>query len=405
MKRTYLYFISTFLLISILLPTQSFAHNGKKDELGGHFRSSDCAYLLHSPTELARSAKNMNELIALIKANNTNEKCKALLSPDTVDLEGYSFPSSTPKETPASTTPAPKPSAALEMGKTYTATLEKCTDGDTANFNINGTIYKTRFLYIDTPESTTQKEPFGKEASEYTCNFLKQGTIKLETDGGDLFDKYDRLLAWVFVDGKLHQEEITKAGFVEDFYDYGTYKYEDRVIAAMSFAKTNYTGMYEINKPVATTTKESTTESNTSTEDDTIEEDNKDGTEVVSKDTTETDKTDNSTSTVKESTNAETATETKVTEKVLATDELVEETEVGNGYIITGLIVAMFYFMLPRIKLGMGVQPVLAHKLSFKKWWINFILLGVYIALWWLLLIVIVIELIHLAKSRKQSVA
>jgi hypothetical protein len=37
---------------------------------------------------------------------------------------------------------------------------------------------------------------------------LKQGNITLETDDGDLFDKYDRLLTWVFVDGVLHQEAI-----------------------------------------------------------------------------------------------------------------------------------------------------------------------------------------------------
>ena len=51
-------------------------------------------------------------------------------------------------------------------------TLAKCVDGDTANFNLNGEVIKARFLAIDTPESTKEKEPYGKEASNYTCETL-----------------------------------------------------------------------------------------------------------------------------------------------------------------------------------------------------------------------------------------
>lgn len=132
----------------------------------------------------------------------------------------------------------------LETGNTYEATLEKCVDGDTAHFKINNRIYKTRFLYIDTPESTNSIEPFGAEASEFTCSFLHGGTITLETDGTELFDKYERLLAWVWVGQQLHQEEITKVGLVEDFYDYGDYRYEDKIIKAMEYAQRNSVGLY-----------------------------------------------------------------------------------------------------------------------------------------------------------------
>jgi micrococcal nuclease len=101
-------------------------------------------------------------------------------------------------------------------------------------------------LFIDTPESTTQVEPFGKEASNFTCTALKKAKkIILETDGKDVYDKYDRLLAWVWLDGKLHQENITKAGLVEGYYDYGNYKYEQKVRSAMSFAQKNKLGIYK----------------------------------------------------------------------------------------------------------------------------------------------------------------
>ncbi|WP_226674575.1 thermonuclease family protein [Mesobacillus jeotgali] len=68
----------------------------------------------------------------------------------------------------------------LQIGKSFEAELSECTDGDTAVFTINGKEYKTRFLYIDTPESTRMKEAFGPEAAQYTCSFLKQGDITLE---------------------------------------------------------------------------------------------------------------------------------------------------------------------------------------------------------------------------------
>jgi micrococcal nuclease len=250
--------ILLLVLLCLLMPSYVLAHNGTRDNLGGHYRNSDCMYLLHEPTALAKSAKHMDELISLIKANNSNTACGANLTASRVDLEGYSFDgtgkavpaqesaparsaAATPNPTTASSTSSGKQ---LALGQTYPATLVSCIDGDTAVFKINGKEYSTRFLFIDTPESTKEKEAFGKEASRFTCSFLKKGAITLETDGPTLFDKYDRLLAWVFVDGVLEQEAVAKAGLVEDFYDYGTYKYEDTVRKAMDEAKQNHAGMY-----------------------------------------------------------------------------------------------------------------------------------------------------------------
>ena len=52
----------------------------------------------------------------------------------------------------------------LKLNEKYSAELEKCIDGDTAIFKIGEESIKTRFLYIDTPESTTRHDPYGKEA-------------------------------------------------------------------------------------------------------------------------------------------------------------------------------------------------------------------------------------------------
>ena len=71
-------------------------------------------------------------------------------------------------------------------------------------------INKGKIVAIDTPESTNEIEYYGKESSEFTCNSLKNAkTITLEYENNKK-DKYDRTLAWIFVDDKLLQSEIIK---------------------------------------------------------------------------------------------------------------------------------------------------------------------------------------------------
>lgn len=118
-------------------------------------------------------------------------------------------------------------------------TLNKCVDGDTAWFNLNNEKIKTRFLGIDTPESTNKHEEYGKEASEYTCSKLKSSSIiEIEyDDNSDKLDKYNRHLVWVFTDNELLQENILKEGLAEVKYIYGDYKYLDNIKKAELEAK------------------------------------------------------------------------------------------------------------------------------------------------------------------------
>lgn len=106
-------------------------------------------------------------------------------------------------------------------------TLSKCVDGDTAWFYLDGKEIKTRFLAIDTPESTNKIEEYGKEASNFTCDKLTNAKkIEIEYDeNSDKTDKYNRELVWVFVDNELLQNLIIKEGLGEVAYLYGDYKY------------------------------------------------------------------------------------------------------------------------------------------------------------------------------------
>lgn len=125
--------------------------------------------------------------------------------------------------------------------------LAKCTDGDTAHFIIDGKDTTVRFLAIDTPETkkpNTPVQPFGKEASKYTCDALqKADVIRLEYEA-DKTDKYGRYLAWVFVDDQLLQEKLVQKGYAKVTYIYGDYKYTDTLQKAERKAKTDKIGLW-----------------------------------------------------------------------------------------------------------------------------------------------------------------
>lgn len=127
-----------------------------------------------------------------------------------------------------------------------TVTLQKCTDGDTAHFNIRGKDTTVRFLAINAPEYTKKKEPYGKQASAYVCDTLTNAkNITLEyDDGSDALDKYGRTLAWVYADGKLLQKELVKQGLAEVKYIYGDYAYTDELKALEKDAKKQKLNMW-----------------------------------------------------------------------------------------------------------------------------------------------------------------
>jgi len=115
-------------------------------------------------------------------------------------------------------------------------------DGDTAAFIVDGKSYHVRMLAIDTPEvdkNLRQLDPWGKAASSYTKSALANAhQIVLELDpDSDVFDKYGRLLAWVWVDGELHNYNVVEEGLAKVAYLYGDYLYTYEVQDAESMAK------------------------------------------------------------------------------------------------------------------------------------------------------------------------
>lgn len=139
--------------------------------------------------------------------------------------------------------------------ETVDVKFSKCVDGDTAKFILNNKEITARFLAIDTPETvhpTKGVEPYGKDASNYTCDKLTNAEkIVLEyDDGSDKTDKYDRHLVWVYYDNNFLQEELIKKGYAKVAYLYGDYKYTTDLQNAEIVAKSDKKGIwndYEFN--------------------------------------------------------------------------------------------------------------------------------------------------------------
>ncbi len=104
----------------------------------------------------------------------------------------------------------------LETDGIEEVTLASAIDGDTAHFYTqNGEYIKVRFLGVDTPESTYQKEAWGKAASSFMKELLENAkTIVVQFDpNGNHIDTYDRYLAYVWADGILTNLELVKNAY------------------------------------------------------------------------------------------------------------------------------------------------------------------------------------------------
>lgn len=131
--------------------------------------------------------------------------------------------------------------------------FESCVDGDTIKVILDDKKTTVRFLAIDTPETkhpTKGEQPFGKEASNYTCNKVKNAKkLEIEYDkGSSKVDKYDRALGWIFVDDSLLQKELISLGYAKVAYLYGDYKYTDELKEEESIAKSKKLGIWSLNE-------------------------------------------------------------------------------------------------------------------------------------------------------------
>lgn len=105
----------------------------------------------------------------------------------------------------------------IPNGKVESKVL-RVVDGDTLKIQIADKDYKVRLLGVDTPESVSPKKEKntkeGKIASEYTKKNLEGKDIILEFDVSP-YDRYGRLLAYVYVDGICYNEKLLEEGYAK----------------------------------------------------------------------------------------------------------------------------------------------------------------------------------------------
>ncbi|WP_262122163.1 thermonuclease family protein [Anaerococcus sp. Marseille-Q5996] len=83
-----------------------------------------------------------------------------------------------------------------------TGRIVRVVDGDTAVVKIKNENQKVRFIGVDTPEYNPKRnisQPWGKEASEFSKNLLKDQIVYLEKDVSET-DKYNRLLRYIWLE-------------------------------------------------------------------------------------------------------------------------------------------------------------------------------------------------------------
>jgi micrococcal nuclease len=89
--------------------------------------------------------------------------------------------------------------------------VRRAVDGDTLLLQDGR---RVRLIGVDTPETKREGTPvqaWGPEAHEFTARLVEGRTVRLEFDR-ERHDKYDRILAYVYADDKLLNEELLRAG-------------------------------------------------------------------------------------------------------------------------------------------------------------------------------------------------
>ncbi len=100
------------------------------------------------------------------------------------------------------------PDALPDCGPTE-GVVERVLDGDTI---VLSTGEHVRYLLVDTPEVHEPVGCFGAEASDFNRSLVEGKTVQLTYDV-ECTDRYDRLLAYVELDGRSVNELLLTRGF------------------------------------------------------------------------------------------------------------------------------------------------------------------------------------------------
>ena len=144
--------------------------------------------------------------------------------------------------------PSPTPEPAPAEGDAN-ATVTRVVDGDTLAVEVSGDEERLRLIGVDTPESVATDRPnecFGHEASEHLADLLPAGTpVRLERDV-EARDRYDRLLAYVYLpDGANYSVLAAHAGAARSYvFNHKPVTQHAAITAAEAQARAAHKGLW-----------------------------------------------------------------------------------------------------------------------------------------------------------------
>ncbi|HHW36759.1 MAG TPA: nuclease [Bacillales bacterium] len=122
-------------------------------------------------------------------------------------------------------------------------------DGDTLDVMLNNKEERIRLLLVDTPETkhpSKPVQPFGPEASKFAKDTLEGKEVTVELDVSER-DKYGRLLAYIWIDGKMFNEMLLEKGLARVAYVYApNTKYVDQFYEIQKKAQKQGVGIWSI---------------------------------------------------------------------------------------------------------------------------------------------------------------
>lgn len=122
-------------------------------------------------------------------------------------------------------------------------------DGDTFDIQFtSGKKERVRMTLIDTPETKHPRlgvQPFGPEASAYTKDLLTDKQVSLEMDVQER-DRYGRVLAYVWLDEELVNEQLVAKGLARVAVFPPNTKYVDRFEEVQQHAREQRLGIWSV---------------------------------------------------------------------------------------------------------------------------------------------------------------
>ncbi len=135
-------------------------------------------------------------------------------------------------------------SSAKNESDQQSASVTKIIDGDTFVLSNGKT---ARLLGLDTPE---RGEDYAQKAKVFAEIVLNGKQVKLETEK-PVEDKYGRMLAYIFVDGKLYNELVLRKGLANIYFFNNHHRYARRLLDAQNAARKDGVGIWSLPAPAS----------------------------------------------------------------------------------------------------------------------------------------------------------